>query len=490
MSILNYCLRTPSNTYLTLNTCIMFSRLLRPIIFSGTLFLLILFISSCSQNWPQFRGPHSNMLVTTKNLPDSWSPSENIRWSTKIEGESWTSPVVWGNRVFMMSAIPVKVAPAPERQAPPPPVPQAEATGNANNAQSSPPQAPPPEEDRSYLNDVYRWEVSCLDVETGEILWKQVAMEGSPRTKKHRATNYASETPVTDGQRLYAYIGMNGLYCYDLEGALLWKKDLGAYPTLNGWGTGSSPVLYKEMIFVQVDNEENSFLVALDSENGEEVWKREREELTNYSTPFIWKNSLRTELVCGGQKARSYDPLTGELIWELQAGGHYNIPSPVAGQDMLYLGNAGYRDTPGTFFCVRAGAEGDISLAEGETSNSWVVWANLDAPTDKPSPLLYDGLLYLVSGRGGEISCFDAATGEQVYKEKVDNVAACWASPWIYEDKVFFFDEKGVTSVVKAGRTFEFLHQNSLEDKFWASIAVTSDAYLMKGNEQIYCIGY
>ena len=469
------------------------SRSRHSIIFTGTLFLLVLFISSCSQNWPQFRGPDSNMVVTAKNLPDSWSPSENIRWSTEIDGESWTSPVVWGNKVFMMSAIPVKVAPAPERQAPRPPRPQAEANGNSNNAQNPPrpPQAPPAqEEDKSYLKDVYRWEVSCLDVETGELLWKQVAMEGSPRIKKHRATNYSSETPVTDGKRLYAYIGMNGLYCYDLEGTLLWKKDLGAYPTLNGWGTGSSPVLFKHMLFVQVDNEESSFLVALDAETGKELWKKEREELTNYSTPFIWKNSVRTELVCGGKKARSYDPLTGELNWELGVGGHYNIPSPVAGQDMLYLGNAAYRDTPGTFFCVRAGAEGDISLAEGETSNSGVVWANLDAPIDKPSPLLYEGLLYMVSGRGGEITCFDAATGEQVYKEKVDNVAACWASPWVYEDKIFFFDEKGVTSVLKAGRTFEFLHQNTLEDKFWASIAVSGDTYLIKGTEKIYCIGF
>lgn len=323
------------------------------LIFTGTLFMLVLMFTSCTQNWPQFRGPDSNMIATAKNLPDTWSQSENIRWSTDIEGESWTSPVVWGNKVFFTSAIPVKVAPEPERQAPPPPRPPAEAAGNADNGQNppAPPQRPPDaKEDKSYLEEVYRWEVSCLDLETGEILWKEVAKEGSPRTKKHRATNYASETPVTNGKRLYAYFGNNGLYCYDLDGSLLWEKDLGAYPTLNGWGTGSSPVLYKDMIFVQVDNEENSFLVALDAESGEELWKKERDELTNYSTPIIWKNSVRTELVTGGKTARSYDPLTGELFWELEIAGYYNIPSPVSGQDMLYLGNAGYRDTPGTLF--------------------------------------------------------------------------------------------------------------------------------------------
>jgi outer membrane protein assembly factor BamB len=461
-------------------------------ILTGTLFILVLFITSCTQNWPQFRGAENNLVIAAKNLPDSWSPSENIRWSTGIEGDSWTSPVVWDNKIFVTSAIPVKVAPAPERQAPPP-RPQAEATGTSDSGQNPPPptQRPPdPEEGQSFLEEIYRWEVSCLDLETGEILWKEVAKEGSPRTKKHRATNYASETPVTNGKRLYAYFGNNGLYCYDLEGTLLWEKDLGAYPTLNGWGTGSSPVLYKDMLYVQVDNEESSFLVALDAESGEEIWKKERDELTNYSTPIIWKNSKRTELVTTGKTARSYDPLTGNLIWELEIAGYYTIPSPVARQDKLYLGNAGFRDTPGTLFCVVAGAEGNISPADGESTSSGVLWSNPDAPTANPTPLLYEGLLYVLGSRGGEFTCIDASTGELVYQEKIENVAACWASPWIYEDKIFFTDEKGMTQVLQAGRNFELLHQNALEDKFWASIAVSNDAYIMKGTEQIYCIGY
>ena len=460
---------------------------------SGALFLLVLCINSCTQNWPQFRGSESNMVVTAKNLPDTWSEEEHIRWSTKIDGESWTSPVVWDNKVFVSSVFAVKVTPAPERQAPRPPRPQAERNGNSGSGQNPPPPPQPrpdPEEDLSYQKDIYRWEVSCMDLETGEILWKQVAKEGNPRSKKHRATNYASETPVTNGKRLYVYFGMTGLYCYDLEGTLIWEKDLGAYPTLNGWGTGSSPVLFKDKLYVQVDNEESSFLLALNAETGEEIWKKERDEKTNYSTPIVWKNSVRTELVTGGKTARSYDPATGELIWELEIAGHYNIPSPVAEQDLLYLGNAGYRDTPGTLFCVRAGAEGDISPAEGETTSSGVVWSNPDSPTSNPSPLVYQGLLYLLSNRGGEITCLDASTGEQVYKEKIENVCACWASLWAHQDKIFFTDEKGVTQVLKTGITFEVLHQNVLDDKFWASVAASSDAYLMKGVEQIYCIGF
>lgn len=168
--------------------------------------------------------------------------------------------------------------------------------------------------------------------------------------------------------------------------------------------------------------------------------------------------------------------------------GHYNIPSAVTEKDLLYIGNSGYRDIPSTLFAVKAGAKGDITPIEGEETSSGVLWSNLDAPFGNPSPLLHDGLLYTLTSRGGEISCIDASTGEIIYQEKVEKVAACWASPWIYEDKIYFFDEKGVTNVIKAGTDFEVLYQNTLDDKFWASVAVTKDAYLIKGVERLYCI--
>ncbi len=419
-----------------------------------TIFIAVFTLSSCtSSNWPQFRGPDNNMVATGKNLPTEWDDDTNVRWTYEINGDSWSSPVVWGNKVFIASAFPVELS------------------------------------DSSYLEDVYRWQVACVDLETGEELWKQVAFEGNPRTKKHRATNYAGETPVTDGKRVYVYFGMTGLFCYDLDGELLWKKDLGAYRTLNGWGTGSSPVIYKDVLYVQVDNEEHSFLVALDSGTGEEKWKVDREEKTNYSTPVIWKNSVRTELVSGGKKARAYDPATGEVYWELHMAGHYNIPSAVTEKDLLYIGNSGYRDIPSTLFAVKAGAKGDITPTEGEETSSGVLWSNLDAPSGNPSPLLHDGLLYTLTSRGGEISCIDALTGEIIYQEKVEKVSACWASPWIHEDKIYFYDEKGVTNVIRAGKAFEVLYQNTLDDKFWASVAVTKDAYLIKGVERLYCIG-
>ena len=436
--------------------------------FTGTILLAAIIPMSCNTtNWPQFRGSENNMIAKGKDLPVEWGDSLNLRWSHELEGDSWASPVVWGNKVFLVSSLPVKIAAEPEPQA----------------------EAPQEGEDESIKTEVYRWEVSCVDLESGKMLWKHVAFEGSPRVKKHSAHNYAAETPVTDGKRLYVYFGMTGIYCYDLNGGLLWEKDLGAYNTLFDWGTGSSPVVYEDLLYIQVDNEEHSFLVALDAATGDEIWKADRDEKTNYSTPMIWKNKIRTELVAGGKTARSYDPLTGDLLWELEVAGYYNIPSPVSDNDFIYMGNTAWRDIPGTFFCVKAGAAGNITPLDGETTSEYVVWSDSASSVANPSPLLYKGLLYLVSGRGGMVTCLDAATGEQVYQEKMEGVAGCWATPWAHGDRVYFTDEKGTTRVFKAGRNFELLGENSLDDQFWTSVAITGDAYLMKGKGNLYCIG-
>jgi len=440
-----------------------------PFFNSIVLFAILFFSFGCTtDNWPQYRGPDNNMIVEG-DLPTEWGMDKNVAWVADVDGDSWSSPVIWGNKIFIAAAVPEKVHTPPERE-------------------EGEPRPDPPQEDTHYQEEVYRWELSCLDLATGEEIWKQVAHKGNPRIKKHRLHNYAGESPVTDGKRLYMYFGMRGVYCYNLEGELIWEKDLGAFETLRNWGTGSSPVVYNNFLFVQVDNEEQSFLVALDAKTGEEVWRVDREEGTNYSTPLIWKNSARTELVVGGKKARAYDPASGDLIWELAMAGHYNIPSAVPTRDFLYFGNSGRRDTPSTFFCVKAGAEGDITPAEGEATSSGVVWSNLDAPLGNPSPLLHKGLLYLLSSRGGDLACLDAATGELIYQEKVPKVGVTWATPWAHENKIFFYDDKGVTQVVKAGREFEVLHQNSLEGQFWASVAVKDNCYLIKAVDKLYCL--
>lgn len=430
-------------------------------------FLMAIMLNSCmessnSNNWSQFRGPNADMIVAGENLPTQWGEDKNVAWTYDMEGEGWASPVVWGNQVFVASVVPVKINKPGE--------------GEEENQDL-------------FRKDVYRWELSCVDLLSGKELWKQVAHEGSPRIKKHARTNYASETPVTNGKHVYVYFGMTGLYCYDMDGSLVWEKDLGAFETQRGWGTGSSPLLYRDKLFVQVDNEEQSFMVALDAGSGDQVWKVDRDELTNYGTPFLWKNSVRSELVVGGKKALAYDPDNGDILWELQMDGHYNIPSPVADRNLLFMGNSGYRDTKGTFFAIKAGAKGDITPDSGSVSNEHVAWYSRDAEfLSSPSPLLFDGLIYFISSRGGQVVCREAETGDLIYEEKVENVAACWASPWVNQDRIYFMDEKGVTQVIKAGRGFEHLHTNSLNDGFWASVAVAGDAYLFKGDKKLYCI--
>lgn len=458
-----------------------------------------LLLTSCAgNNWPQFRGPANNMTVNNSNLPDQWGLDQNIRWTYELSGSGWSSPIVWGDKLFISSAFPEKKS-APAVQEPQGPPPGA----GPRRPQGGPQGGPPPGmgqnrpqgqpmmmmEDTTYRNDIYRWEMTCIDLKTGRELWKSVARKGSPRTATQPGNTYASETPVTDGKRVYVYYGMNGVYSYDLDGKLLWEKDLGAFKTLNSWGTGSSPVVYNDMLFLQIDNEAGSFVVALNAENGEEIWRAERDEKTNYSTPVIWKNKNRTELVTTGKTVRSYDPATGKLLWQLTLGAQMLIPSPVPTKDMLYLGNNGGRESKGKLYAIRAGADGDITPAEGATTSTGVAWIQPEAETANPSPLLHDGFIYVMSSRGGKMVCLDAATGDTVYRQKVDSVGACWASPWANRDKIFITDDKGTTHVVSAGRKMEVLFRNKLDDKMWASVAVTKDAYILKGVKKLYCIG-
>jgi len=256
------------------------------------------------------------------NLPTGWGKDTNVLWIYDFEGQSWSSPVIWGDKVFITSAIGVKAKPIGIFEPRPEPRPEEVDTSRAGapqpgqerpgggpqpggppsagqeRPQGQPPQRPPEEPDTSYLEEIYRWEVTCLDLNTGNVVWKEIAYEGNPRTGINRGgSSYANETPVTDGKRIYAYFGTLGMFCFDMDGKLLWKKDLGAYKTMMEWGTGSSPVVYQGIVYQKVDNEENSFIVALDAATGEEVWKAARDEKTTYSTPVIWKNSIRTELV-------------------------------------------------------------------------------------------------------------------------------------------------------------------------------------------------
>ncbi len=432
----------------------------------ATAITALFFIISCNSNnkgnWSQFRGPNSNQIALEKKLPLNWDNELNMVWKYSLEGRGWSSPIVWENKVFFTNSVLEDPSILPEAR-------EGRRPDNPDSA-------------------VYNFEVICLDIDSGAEIWKKVAYYGLPRYRTHRDNNYAPETMVTDGKYVYAYFGMTGIYCLDMEGNLIWEKDLGTYPMQGNWGTSSSPVLHKGVLYMQIDNEENSFLAALDSKTGNEKWRVDRDEKSNWGTPIVWKNSIRTELVIQGLKTRSYLPETGELIWELDMGGGRNITSPTTDGDMVFVGNEKRRDG-GTLFAIKAGASGDISLKDGESSNEYVAWSVPESGIAMASPLVYKGLIYIVDRDRGQIYCYEAATGKTVYPAtKITDAADFWASPWAYDGKIYCLDDKGTTHVIQAGREFKELGKNKIEDIFWASTAIARNSYIFRGEKAIYCV--
>jgi outer membrane protein assembly factor BamB len=518
-----------------------------------------------AEEWPQFRGPNGSAISSTTQLPQKWNADTNVAWKAKLPGYGWSSPIVWGDKVFVTTAFSEK-----QRK------PQAGfgapgefggrpaggggggrgAGGPGGFAGFAPPgQILPPflqgmlqlsdkqkkqveelqketddqldkiltDEQKKELKDmraasarggfggrqkppdaVYKLEVCCLDRASGEILWKKIAYDGKPRIPTQASNTYATETPLTDGERLYAYFGMHGIYCYNLEGKLLWKKDLGSYPMALGFGTGSSPALADGRLFIQCDNEEKSFLIALDAKSGEEIWRVPRTERTGYSTPLVWKNKVRTEIVClGSPRVRSYDPATGKQLWELGGMAGQAKASPVASAELLYVGTGGGPSGMGgrggraggfggngnrPLFAVKAGASGDITLKDKATANDGIAWYQPKAGPQTASPLLYRGYLYILDEHGGFVSCHDAKTGEQAYKERLPGARGFTSSPWAADGKVFFLDDAGTTYLVQAGAAFKLLGKNTLEEMAWSSPAVADRALLLRTVDHLYCI--
>jgi outer membrane protein assembly factor BamB len=308
---------------------------------------------------------------------------------------------------------------------------------------------------------------------------------------------------------------MHGLFCYDLAGNLVWQKDLGSYRMQMGWGTASSPVLDGDRLFVQCDNEEKSFLVALDKKTGDEIWRATRPDKTAWSTPMIWRNKQRTELVTiGNPRVRSYDPATGKQLWELTIGNAQCSASPVGDEEMLYVGAGrggfggggfgppggggrppgggglpgGGFGAGGSLFAVRAGASGDISLKEGETSNAGIAWSTTRGGPEMASPLIYQGCLYVLARNGGIVTCYDAKTGKQLYRERISGAGAFWASPWAAGGKLYCLDENGNTFVLQAGPDFKLVGKNPLNEMFWASPAASGGAVFLRSVDHVYCI--
>jgi outer membrane protein assembly factor BamB len=344
--------------------------------------------------------------------------------------------------------------------------------------------------ERKPPTDEHVWAVVCLDFETGKTLWQRDVFRGVPKFSRHLKNSYASETPAADGERVYAYFGNVGVFAFDLDGKALWSKRFDPVKTRYGWGTAASPVVHEGRVYIVNDNDDHSFLTALDKKTGQEIWKVDRDEASNWSTPFIWKNGGPTELITTGTKrVRSYD-LDGKVLWELGGMSSIVIPTPLSQHGLLYITSGYVGDQNRPVYAVRAGARGDISLKAGETSNEYVAWYLPQGGPYNPSPIVFGDIYYTLLDRGF-LTAHDAKTGREIYgKQRLDPAAGAFtASPWAYNGKLFLLSEDGDAFVVQAGPEYKLLWKNSLDEMCMATPAIANGSLIMRTAGRVYRIG-
>ena len=337
-------------------------------------------------------------------------------------------------------------------------------------------------------SEAVAFEIHCLNFEDGTLLWKQVVESRKPKHKIHPSNTYATETPATDGQHVYVYFASIGVVaCFDLDGKEVWKREIGSFPSGNGFGTGSSLALADGMVYIQCDNDESSFLVAMDAKTGNDAWRVEREGRTSWSTPVLWSNKTRKELVvCGSGFVTSYEPKSGEVLWNLTGMGGSFTSSPATDKDRIYFGNSG-PGSRGPLVAVKAGASGDIDLRAGEAEQDGLAWSVRSAGPGMASPVVVNGFLYVVSS--GILGCYDAETGDRVYRERLPEMSSAASSLIGTADHVYILGEQGKTAVVKVGQDYELVAENLVEGLFWSTPAVVENQLLLRSATQLYCIG-
>jgi outer membrane protein assembly factor BamB len=310
-----------------------------------------------------------------------------------------------------------------------------------------------------------------------------------PPEARHLKNSFASETPVTDGELLYAYFGNLGVFAYDFEGNLIWSKKFDPKKTRYGWGTAASPVLHQDRLYIVNDNDEQSFLVALNKKTGEEIWRKQRDEHSNWATPYIWEHEGGAQIVTpGSDKVRSYD-LDGNLVWEFSGMSNIAIPVPFSKFGLLYVSSGYVGDELRPVYAIKPTATGDISLKEGEKSNAHIEWFQPQAGPYNPSPLIYGDYLYVLLDRGF-FTCYDARTGAEVYgKQRIDPAAAAFtASPWAYDGKIFCLSEDGDTFVIQAGPEFKVIGKNSVDEMCMATPAIANGSLVLRTASKLYRI--
>jgi outer membrane protein assembly factor BamB len=405
--------------------------------------------------WPQWRGPEATGASKQADPPIEWSETSNIRWKVEIPGRGSASPVIWGDRIFLLTAVPQDVP----------------GEGAHEPLGGVEPRA------------AHRFTILALDRRTGRVVWEQVAKEETPHEGAHREHGtWASSSAVTDGERVFASFESHGVYAYDMDGKLLWQKDLGDKQMRNEFGEGSTPALYNNRLVLVWDHQGDSFIVALDALTGKELWRRERDEIDSWATPLIVEHNGRAQVVTSAMnRVRSYDLETGDEVWESDGTTMNPIPSPVSAEGMVFV-TAGFRGSD--LKAIRlADAKGDIT---GSGALAWTL--DRDTPY-VPSPLLYDGVLYLLKSNSGILSAFDAQSGKPHYQlQRLEDVPEVFASPVGAGGRVYIPGRDGKTMVIRHGPTFEVLATNTLEDGFDASPAVVDKEIYLRGHRYLYCI--
>jgi outer membrane protein assembly factor BamB len=434
--------------------------------------LSLLFLLACqppaSSDWTEFHGGSKAGVFENNNLPTEWSTKKNVAWSVDIPGLAWSCPVTWKGKVFLTTVI---------REGSPEVAAEAKKGlyfgGDKTKA---------PEQN-------YTWKVLCLEEETGKVLWEKVAHQGKMDRGKHIKNSYASETPVVDGERLYVCFGNIGLFTYDHQGNELWKYAIPSMPTAYSWGPAASPTLHKDRLYFVYDNDKSSYIVCLEAKTGSQVWKKDRDEKSNWASPFVWVNEKRTEIVTAGtKKARSYD-LEGNVLWELGGMSTITVPTPFAADGLLYVSSGYVMDQKKPIFAIKPGASGDLTTKPEDTNHESVAWVQRKGGSYMPTPLVYRGLCYVLYDRGF-LACFDAKTGKEVYGQTrfKGTTSGFTASPWAYNSKIFCLSEDGDCFVIEAGREFKQVGINAMEELCMATPALTDKSLLIRTASKLYCI--
>lgn len=411
--------------------------------------------ASKTVHWPSFRGPNASGIAEGFPTPTNWNVEEkkNVLWKTELPGLSHGSPVLWGNRAFVTTAISgsgkndLKVG----------------LYGNI---------------DPVLDNSEHQWKVYCLDKKTGKIVWERLAHKGVPKVKRHTKATHANTTLATDGKHVVAFFGSEGLYCYDMNGKLLWQKDLGLLDSgfymvaTAQWGFASSPLLYQDRVIVQCDVQKNSFLAAFRLKDGSEIWRTPRADVPTWSTPTLCNEGGRTQVVVNGWKhIGGYDVATGKELWKLEGGGDIPVPTPVVGKGLIFITNAHGRMAP--IYAIRPTATGTLEMPQDGTGNLHVAWAYGREGGYMQTPLVYGDYLYICRDNG-VLSCYEAETGKRIYTERLGTGRTGFTASSIAGDgKLYFTSEEGDIYVVKAGPTFTLLGTNPMGEVCMATPALS-----------------